>query len=126
MTPGVRRLLAFVLLGVLPVVTAVAMFALAHDSGSLARDFHNELYPEAKLLLDWENPFPGPDQPLEYGTTSSGRPSRRSSSRRYGPLARRGRLGGRDRRARLLRCSRCASSASATGGSTAPSRSGRR
>ena len=67
MTPGVRRLLAILLLGVLPVVTAIAMFALAHDSGSLARDFHNELYPEAKLLLEWENPFPGPDEPLQFG-----------------------------------------------------------
>ena len=67
MSPGVRRILAIVLLGVLPVVTAVVMFAVAHDSGSLARDFHNELYPEAQHLLDWENPFPGPDHPLEYG-----------------------------------------------------------
>src|SRR5687768_4782034 len=67
MTPGVRRLLAILLLGVLPLVVAAAMFATAHDSGSLARDFHNELYPEAKLLLDWENPFPGPDDPLQYG-----------------------------------------------------------
>ena len=67
MSPGIRRILAIVLLGALPVVTAVVMFAVAHDSGSLARDFHNELYPEAKLLLDWENPFPGPDHPLEYG-----------------------------------------------------------
>ena len=67
MTPGVRRLLAILLLGVLPLVVAAAMFATAHDSGSLARDFHNELYPEAKLLLDWEDPFPGPDDPLQYG-----------------------------------------------------------
>src|SRR5688572_10346981 len=67
MTPGVRRLLAILLLGVLPVVTAIAMFALGHDSGSLARDFHNELCPEAKLLLEWETPFPGPDEPLQFG-----------------------------------------------------------
>jgi Glycosyltransferase family 87 len=66
-SPGVRRLLALVLLGVLPIATAVVMFALAHDSGSLALDFHNELYPEAKLLLEWENPFPGPDEPLQFG-----------------------------------------------------------
>ena len=67
MSPGVRRILEIVLLGVLPIVVAVAMFAAASSSGSLAADFHNELYPEAKLLLDWENPFPGPDHPLEEG-----------------------------------------------------------
>lgn len=67
MSPGVRRPLSLALLGVLPVVTVVVMFALAQDSGSLARDFHNELYPEAKRLLDWENPFPAPGSPLEYG-----------------------------------------------------------
>ena len=67
MSPGVRRILELVLLGVLPIVVAVAMFAAASSSGSLAADFHNELYPEAKLLLDWENPFPGPDHPLEEG-----------------------------------------------------------
>jgi hypothetical protein len=55
------------LLGVLPIATAIVMFAVAHDSGSLADDFHHELYPEAKLLLDWENPFPGPDVPLQFG-----------------------------------------------------------
>lgn len=67
MTPGVQRLLAVILLGVLPVCVAVAMFATAHSSGSLSADFHNELYPESKLLLEWKNPFPGPDHPLELG-----------------------------------------------------------
>ena len=33
----------------------------------MARDFRNELYPEAKLLLDWESPFPDPEAPLQYG-----------------------------------------------------------
>jgi Glycosyltransferase family 87 len=66
-TPGLRRALAVVLLGVLPVVTAIGMFAVAHADGSLSVDFHNELYPEAKILLDWENPFPGPDASLGEG-----------------------------------------------------------
>src|SRR4029079_11086431 len=34
---------------------------------SLAADFHNELYPEAKLLLEWKNPFPAPGAELRYG-----------------------------------------------------------
>jgi hypothetical protein len=59
MTPGLRRALTVTLLGALPAVVAVAMFATAHSTDSLSADFHNELYPEAKLLLDWENPFPG-------------------------------------------------------------------
>jgi hypothetical protein len=61
-----RRLLPYLLLGVLPVVVAVAMFATAHST-ELSADFHNELYPEAKLLLHWKNPFPGPDAALEHG-----------------------------------------------------------
>ena len=62
-----RRLLPILLFGVLPVAVAIGMFATASSGGSLARDFHNELYPEAKLLLDWTNPFPGPDAALQYG-----------------------------------------------------------
>lgn len=62
-----RRLLPIVLFAVLPVVVAIAMFATAHSSDSLSADFHNELYPEAKLLLDWENPFPGPEHDLGRG-----------------------------------------------------------
>ena len=62
-----RRLAPILLFGVLPVAVAIGMFATASSSNSLAADFHNELYPEAKLLLDWTNPFPSPDAALEYG-----------------------------------------------------------
>lgn len=62
-----RRLAPILLFGVLPVAVAIAMFSTAHSTGSLSADFHNELYPEAKLLLEWKNPFPGPDATLEYG-----------------------------------------------------------
>jgi hypothetical protein len=62
-----RRLLPLLLFVVLPIAVAIGMFATASSSNSLAADFHNELYPEAKLLLDWTNPFPGPGAPLEYG-----------------------------------------------------------
>ena len=67
MGAGSRRLLSLTLLGALPILVAVAMFASASSSGSLSADFHNELYPEAELLLDGKNPFPGPDHPLEEG-----------------------------------------------------------
>jgi hypothetical protein len=59
------RVLTVALLAVLPVLVVVMMFAVAHSE--LAEDFHNELYPQAKLLLDWENPYPGPGAELQYG-----------------------------------------------------------
>jgi hypothetical protein len=64
---SLRRPLSILLFGVLPVIVAIAMFATAHSTESLSADFHNELYPEAKLLLDWRNPYPGPDAALQYG-----------------------------------------------------------
>jgi hypothetical protein len=50
--------------GVIPVVSVVFMFYVAQNSNSLAVDFKNEIYPEAKLLLDGTNPFPGPERAL--------------------------------------------------------------
>ena len=52
--------------GVLPIVVAVWMFVVAHP-GSLAVDFHHELYPEAQLVLDGENPFPPEGADLSGG-----------------------------------------------------------
>jgi hypothetical protein len=66
LTGALRRTLAVAALAVLPVAAVVTMFAVAHPS-SLSEDFHNELYPQAKLLLDWENPFPPPGAELQYG-----------------------------------------------------------
>src|SRR6188472_1358644 len=43
------------------------MFATAHSTDPLSADFHNELYPEARKLLDWENPFPPPGSAIWYG-----------------------------------------------------------
>jgi Glycosyltransferase family 87 len=67
MSPALERIGFVLLFAVLPAVIAVAMFAVAQADGSLSVDFHNELYPEAKVLLDWENPFPGPDAELWRG-----------------------------------------------------------
>jgi Glycosyltransferase family 87 len=66
-SPALRRVLSVLLLGVLPIATSAAMFAVANSDGSLSVDFHNELYPEAKRLLDWENPFPAPGSDLSRG-----------------------------------------------------------
>jgi len=62
-----RRLAPILVFGVLPVVVVVAMLVTGHSTTSLSADFHNELYPEAKLLLQWKNPFPGPDAALQHG-----------------------------------------------------------
>jgi hypothetical protein len=62
-----RPLLEVLAFAVAPIVVAVAMFATAHSTGSLSADFHNELYPEAKKLLDWQNPFPAPGSAIWYG-----------------------------------------------------------
>jgi len=62
-----RRLAPILVFGVLPVVVVVAMLVTGHSTTSLSADFHNELYPEAKRLLDWENPFPPPGSAIWYG-----------------------------------------------------------
>ena len=51
---------SIVAFGVIPVVSVVFMFYVAGNSNSLAVDFRNEIYPEAKLILEGTNPFPGP------------------------------------------------------------------
>jgi hypothetical protein len=73
-----RRLLPILLFAVLPLAVAIGMFATASSSNSLAADFMNELYPEAKLLPTGRTPSPAPTPRSCTGTTSSGRPSRRS------------------------------------------------
>ena len=64
---ALRTALTVVLLGILPVAVLVAMFAVAHTDGSLSVDFQNELYPEAKRLLHWQNPFPPSGTDLSHG-----------------------------------------------------------
>lgn len=46
--------------GALPVLTLVTMFAVGLGDDSLADDFHHEIYPQAELMLDGENPYPDP------------------------------------------------------------------
>ena len=51
-----------ILFGVLPIVAVVVMFHIARGDNSLAIDFHNEIYPEAKELLAGTNPFPSAER----------------------------------------------------------------
>ncbi len=59
-----RRVVNAVGLGLLPIAAVGLMFVVAWREGPMAGDFHHELYPEAKLLLHGENPFPDRDTPI--------------------------------------------------------------
>ena len=61
---ALRRVGAVVGLGVLPVAALATMFVVGIRGGPLSGDFHHELYPEAKLLLRGENPFPSHVDPI--------------------------------------------------------------
>ena len=45
------RVASIVFLGIVPIVAVIFMFQIGWSSDSLAVDFHNEIYPEAKQLL---------------------------------------------------------------------------
>ena len=126
MSPGVRRILAIVLLGALPIVVAVAMFAAASSQRLPRRGLPQRALPRGGAAARLGQPVPRPGSSARGGQEPrSGRRSRRSSSRRC-RSSRPARPTGRSRSSGSpLRCSRCASSACATGGCTAPSRSGR-
>lgn len=65
-----RKIGAPVFLGVLPVVVLVWALVLEAHGGDVAVDFHHELYPEAKLILDGVDPYPPVDADLSYGTNT--------------------------------------------------------
>jgi len=55
---AVVKVAPYVLFGLVPVAVVIFMFVVAIDTGPLAWDFRNELYPEAKSLLEGTNPYP--------------------------------------------------------------------
>jgi hypothetical protein len=57
---AVVRLGTVTLLGLLPVAALATMLVVGLVDGPFAGDFHHELYPESKLLLEGTNPFPDP------------------------------------------------------------------
>lgn len=65
---NVRRASAHVLLGAVPIAAVVTMFAIAHSTRTIGADFHNEIYPQAKLMLSGENPYPPPGSDLTDGS----------------------------------------------------------
>jgi hypothetical protein len=58
---ALRRVGSFVLFAVLPVLTIVTMLAVGLSDDSLSADFHHEIYPQAKEMLEGGNPYPAPD-----------------------------------------------------------------
>ena len=101
MSPGIRRILAIVLLGALPVVIAVAMFAAASSIRLPGRGLPQRALPRGGAAARLGEPVPGPDHPLEDGKNLVWPPV---AAFLVSPLsflsARRGRLGDRDPRAR--------------------------
>ena len=55
---GVRQLSAVIGLAVLPAVAIVAMIRIGIDTGTLAVDFHLELYRQAVTMLTNTSPAP--------------------------------------------------------------------
>jgi hypothetical protein len=55
---GARHLSAIGGLAVLPVIALVTMVHIGVDKDSLAYDFHHELYPQTKLMLEGTSPYP--------------------------------------------------------------------
>jgi hypothetical protein len=58
---AVRRVGSIVLFAVLPALTLATMLAVGLSDTSLSADFHHEIYPQAKQILEGHNPYPPPD-----------------------------------------------------------------
>jgi hypothetical protein len=58
---GLKRIGTIVVFGVLPVAALVTMLAVGLSDDSLSADFHHEIYPQAKAMLEGLNPYPPPD-----------------------------------------------------------------
>ncbi len=58
---ALRQVGALVLFAVLPALTLATMLAVGLSNTSLSADFHHEIYPQAKEMLEGHNPYPPPD-----------------------------------------------------------------
>jgi Glycosyltransferase family 87 len=56
-----RRIATITVCAVLPALTLVTMLIVGLGDGSLADDFHHEIYPQAEEMLAGRNPYPPPD-----------------------------------------------------------------
>jgi alpha-1,2-mannosyltransferase len=62
------RPITVLVLGVLPVVLIVAALTHWQRDGTLAWDFHHELYPQAQTMLDGDDPYPSAEHDPRTGT----------------------------------------------------------
>jgi hypothetical protein len=67
---AIRNLLPLALFGVAPIAFTIAALWVAHTDDLIALDFHNELYPQAKDVLDGTNPYPAADADLSSGANA--------------------------------------------------------
>jgi hypothetical protein len=61
-------MLSILALGVLPIVLLTLAFTHWRANGTLAWDFHHELYPQAQTMLDGDNPYPSATHDPATGT----------------------------------------------------------
>ena len=64
-----KRVGPIVFLGMVPLAVLIFGAVDVFRGKSLGVDFRRELYPEAKLIGDWTNPFPSPDADLSGGAS---------------------------------------------------------
>jgi glycosyl transferase family 87 len=62
------RPISVLILGVLPVVLVIGALIHWQRDGTLAWDFHHELYPQTEKMLHGENPYPAGDHDPRTGT----------------------------------------------------------
>jgi hypothetical protein len=66
---ALRRVVPIVFLGAIPLLTVVIAVS-SYSGDSVAYDFHHELYPEAKLVVEGLDPYPPADADLSDGTNN--------------------------------------------------------
>lgn len=64
----IRKPVEVLILGVLPVLLMIGALSQWHQEGTLAWDFHHELYPQAQRMLEGGNPYPSDDHDPRTGT----------------------------------------------------------
>ncbi len=67
MWAALKRVAPVLLFGALPMFVLAAGAYDVHHTGNLGNDFRFELYPEAKRVLQWANPYPASGSDLSSG-----------------------------------------------------------
>jgi hypothetical protein len=67
---AVVRVVEISVLGALPLIALAIGLSTFASQNRVALDFHHELYPEAKLVVNGDDPYPPPDADLSDGTNT--------------------------------------------------------